>query len=54
MTNTNAENFAEIMNRIARVPASSVPPRKPKQTSEQKPAPENNKPSPEPAKNNEN
>lgn len=39
MSNNDAENFAEIMNRIARVPVSSVPPRKPKDTS--KPAPEN-------------
>lgn len=39
MSNNDAENFAEIMNRIARVPVSSVPPRKPKNTS--KPAPEN-------------
>lgn len=38
MSNNDAENFAEIMNRIARVPVSSVPPRKPKDTS--KPAPE--------------
>ena len=48
MSNNDAENFAEIMNRIARVPVSSVPPRKPKDTS--KPAPEkketdDNKPS---------
>ena len=35
----DAENFAVIMNRIARVPVSPVPPRKPKDTS--KPAPEN-------------
>ena len=34
----DAENFAEIMNRIARVPVSSVPPRKPKDAP--KPAPE--------------
>lgn len=39
MSNNDAENFAEIMNRIARVPVSSVPPRKPKDTP--KPAPEN-------------
>ena len=29
MSDTNNNDFAEIINRIARVPASSIPPRKP-------------------------
>ena len=33
MSDTNNNDFAEIMNRIARVPASSIPPRKPQQSS---------------------
>lgn len=32
MSDTNNNDFAEIINRIARVPASSIPPRKPQQT----------------------
>lgn len=46
MSDTN--DFAEIMNRIARVPISSVPPRKPQQS----PSSGNNNP-PAPEKNSE-
>lgn len=38
MSNNDAENFAEVMNRIVRVPVSSVPPRKPKDTPKPDPA----------------
>ena len=34
MSNDNADNFIEVLNRIARVPVSSVPPRKPQQSSD--------------------
>lgn len=43
MTNDNVKDFAEVMNRIARVPVSAVPRRTTRRSPESKPAIENSK-----------
>lgn len=42
MSDTNNNDFVEVINRIARVPSSSIPPRKPQQS----PTSGNNTPKP--------
>lgn len=43
MSNDKVKDFAEVMNRIARVPISAVPKRTTKQSPENKPIVENNR-----------